>query len=418
MLYSFGWNVDDIIGSMNIDEVYLNSMDSSSYNTLSGEERLQTIWNRILISLPGIYKTKGTIECVNYLMACYGLPSSLITVREYGGTDYADDTSPTYELDEKTYMLQYSGVGDHIDGPIPYSTKTVEFKFSINPLTSSMYQNLQVVPLFTSVPYPYTSSANFNWMVGFYKVPGNMTGKVVFQMGSGSSGAYITSSALPIFNGDIFSVMVRRNDQFDLFEPATDINEIPLQYDLVVQRNENGNTIFYSTGSTLMYDADNEVFAQWGRFKLTHGNFNGTLDKLSIWDVAIDDQDFQEHVDDLNSYSYSGSNADQNLWVRLDWDYPQNMYSSSGKVWVDNRSPYYAIPDYYTDGTLTTKDPTLYSASLTIIADKWQAIYPTGSTDIIAYNFPVAIGSAFSASLVNCNWVSQSEIGRASCRER
>jgi len=411
MLYSFGWNVDDIIGSMDIDEVYLNSMDSASYNALSGQERLQTIWNRILVSLPGLYKTKGTLECVNYLMSCYGLPSSMITVREYGGTDYATDTTPTYELDEKTYMLQFSGVGDYVEGPIPYSTDTVEFKFSIDKLTADTYTDLNFVPLFTSIPYPYSSSANFNWTVGFYRVPGDMTGKVIFQMGSGSSGTFITSSVLPIFNGEIFSVMVRRNQAFDLFEPATDINEIPLEYDLVVQRNENGNRIFYSTGSVIMYNDDNKVFAKWGRFRLTNGNFKGTLDKLSIWDEPIDDGDFEEHVNDLNSYSYSGSVADQNLWVRLNWDYPQNMYSSSGKVWVNNDSAYYNIPNYYTDGTFTTVNPTLYSASVDIINEKWMTYYPTGSVDIIAYNFPQAIGSAFSASFVGvptCAWVSQS----------
>ncbi len=411
MLYSFGWNVDDIIGTMDIDEVYLNSMDSASYNALSGQQRLQTIWNRILVSLPGLYKTKGTLECVNYLMACYGLPSSMITVREYGGTDYATDTTPTYELDEKTYMLQFSGVGDYVEGPIPYSTDTVEFKFSIDTLTAGSYKDLNFVPLFTSIPYPYTSSANFNWMVGFYRVPGDMTGKVIFQMGSGSSGAFITSSVLPIFNGDIFSVMVRRNQPYGLFEQSLDRNEVPLEYDLTVQRNENGNRIFYSTGSIIMYDSDNRIFSQWGRFRLTNGNFKGTLDKLSIWDTSLDDGDFEEHVNDLNSYSYSGSVADQNLWVRLNWDYPQNMYSSSGKMWINNEAAYYNIPNYYTDGTFTTVNPTLYSASLDIIADKWATYYPTGSVDIVAYNFPGAIGSAFSASFIGvptCAWVSQS----------
>jgi len=411
MLYSFGWNVDDIIGSLDIDEVYLNSMDSASYNALSGQQRLQTIWNRILVSLPGLYKTKGTLECVNYLMSCYGLPSSMITVREYGGTDYADDTSPTYALDEKTYMLNFSGIGDYIEGPIPYSTNTVEFKFSIDKLTSDVYEDFTYVPLFTSIPYQFTSSANFNWTVGFYKVPGQSTGKVIFQMGSGSSGTSITSSALPIFNGDIFSVMVRRNQPDSLFEPALDINEIPLEYDLTVQRNERGNRIFYSTSSAILYNDDNKIFSQWGRFRLTNGNLKGTLDKLSIWDVPIDNADFEEHVNDLNSYGYSGSVADQNLWIRLNWDYPQNMYSNTGKVWVSNDSAYYNIPNYYTNNTFTTVNPTLYSASVNIINNVWRAYYPTGSVDIIAYNFPAAIGNAFSASFVGapvCSWVSQS----------
>jgi hypothetical protein len=411
ILYSFGWNVDDIIGSLDIDEVYLNSMDSASYNALSGEQRLQTIWNRILVNLPGLYKTKGTLECVNYLMACYGLPSSMITIREYGGTDYAENTSPTYALDEKTYMLNFSGIGDYVEGPVPYSTKTVEFKFSINTDTADEYANLTYVPLITSIPYPFTSSANFNWTVGFYKVPGNATGKIIFQMGSGSSGASLTSSILPIFNGDIFSVMLRRNNPYDLFESTNNINEIPLEYDLTVQRNEHGNRIFYSTSSMILYDDDNSIFSKWGRFRLTNGNLKGTLDKVSIWDVPIDAVDFEEHVNDLNSYGYSGSLADENLWVRLNWDYPQNMYSSSGKVWIDNQSAYYNIPDYYTNGTLTTVNPTLYSASVDIINDKWSSYYPTGSVGIVAYNFPVAIGSAFSASFIGvptCAWVSQS----------
>lgn len=413
LLYSFGWNVDDTIGSMNLDEVYLNSMNSASYNALSGQERLQTIWNRILVTLPGIYKTKGTLECVNFLMSCYGLPSSLISIREYGGTDFAEDTTPTYILDEKTYMLQYSGIGDYIEGPIPDSTQTVEFKFSLNQDTNDqIYPDYKYFPLFTSIPYPYTSSANNNWSVGFYRVPGQFTGHVAFQMGSGSSGAFITSSVLPIFNGEIFSVMVRRNNPNALFEPDTlDNNAIPLDYDLVVQRNDNGRQIFYSSSSIVLYDADNDVFSQFGRFRLSNGNLVGTLDKLSIWSVPISDNDFDEHANDLNSYGYSGSFAYQDLWVRLSWDYPQNMYSSSGKVWVDNRSAHYAIPNYYTDGTLTTVNPTLYSASVSIRNNVWLGFYPTGSTDIIAYNFPQAIGSAFSASFIGvptCQWFSQS----------
>jgi len=406
MLYSFGWDVDDIIGSLDIDEVYLNSMDSSSYNALSGQQRLQTIWNRILVNLPGIYKTKGTLECVNYLMACYGLPSSMITIREYGGTDYSENTTPTYTLDEKTYMLKFSGIGDYVEGPIPYSTNTVEFKFSID--SNATYNDLNYVPLVTSIPYPYSSTSKFNWTLGFYKVPGQYTGKILFQMGSGSSGTSITSSVLPIFNGDIFSIMLRRNKPSSLFESTLNINEIPLEYDLTVQRNERGNKIFYSTSSIIMYNNDNAIFSQWGRFRLTHGTFKGTLDKFSIWDVPIDDGDFEEHVNDLNSYGYSGSLADQNLWVRLNWDYPQNMYSSNGKVWVNNSSTYYNIPNYYTDKTLTTVNPTLFSASLDIIKNVWLPYYPTGSVDILAYNFPLAIGSTFSSSTVNCQIVSQS----------
>lgn len=412
MLYSFGWSVDDIIGPLDINEVYLNSMNSASFDALSGEQRLQTIWNRILVNLPGIYKTKGTEECVNFLMSCYGLPSSLITIREYGGTDYANDPAPTYRLDEKTYMLKFSGIGDYVEGPLPYSTRTVEFKFSIDadPYATT-YPEYAYFPLFTSFPAPYTSSINSNWTVGFYRVPGDLTGRVIFQMGSGSSGIAISSSVLPIFNGEIFSVMLRRNEPDNFFESSIDPDVVPLNYDLTVQRNENGRQIFYSTSSAIFYESDNSVFSQFGKFRMTNGTFKGTLDKLSIWDIPINDNDFQEHVNDLNSYGSSGSIPYQNLWVQLSWQYPQTMYAGGYPVWITNASDYYTIPNYYTDTTLTAVDPALYSASLAIIEQRWQTYYPTGSINIFAYNFPPAIGSAFSASwegYPTCSWVSQS----------
>lgn len=410
MLYSFGWNVDDIIGSLNIDEVYLNSMDSSSYDAMSAEQRLRTIWNRILVSLPGIYKTKGTEECVNYLMACYGLPTSMISIREYGGTDYADDTQPTYKLDEKLYMLNFSG-STYIEGPIPHTAKTIEFKFSTDPVT---YTEYAYTPLFSVTPWPYTGIENACWDVGISKVPGQYMGKVMLRF-LGGNHTIITSSALPIFNGDIFTVMVRRHEPNPKFEYTPQEDPVPVLYDLVVQRNENGRKIFYETSSRYLYQPDNEIFSQFGRFTLGSRTFYGNLDKLSIWDIPLDNADFEEHVNDLNSYGYSASVPWKNLWVRLSWDYPQSMYynlSGSSVVWVDNRSPFYAIPNYYSDpkNLSSSLNPTLYSASLEIYQNSWAKFgyYPSGSIEIRAYNFPPITKNQWSASWNGCNYYSTS----------
>ena len=405
LLYSFGWNVDDIINSLNIDDVYLNSLYSSAYNTLSAQERLQIIWNRILVTLPGIYKTKGTEACINYLMACYGLPSSLISIREYGGTDYSSDTLPTYEFDEKAYMLKFSGISDRIEGPFPQTTKTVEFKFSVeNP---DEYDDYERVSLFTLYPYGNNLPA---WSIDIYKVPGQYTGKVALQMKSGSTGISIVSDPLPIFNGDIFSVMLRRNDADSDFESNINSNIIPLEYDLIVQRNENGIKIFRSTSSAYFYEQDNTTFSQYGRFWLSDGTYIGTLDKLNIWDVPIGDDDFEGHVNDLSAYGYSGSIAYQNLWIRLNWDYPQNVNTGSPSAfWVDNSSDYSTIPNYReTPWISSSVIPAEYTASQDIINTLWRSIYPTGSVDIFALNFPPFIDPNWSASFNSCNWITSS----------
>jgi hypothetical protein len=415
MLSSAGWNVDDIIGSLNIDEVYLNSLNSPTYNILSAEQRLQIIWNRLLVNLPGIYKSKGTEECVRLLLSCYGLPSSLITIREYGGTDFSEEPLPTYKLDEKTFLAKFSGVSDYIEGPTPRSAKTIEFKFSVeNP---DGYVNRIYYPLFENIPYPNTDPTQNAWSVGLVKVPGQFTGQIEFRMESGSTGTKITSSVIPLFNGDIFSVMVRRNYTNADFDSSTDTNVIPRTYDLVVQRNEDGRKVFYSTSSAILLQQDNAVFAQYGRFRLGNGRaggqFVGTLDKLSIWDVPIDNSSWEEHVNDINSYGLSGSLVDQNLWVRLGVDYPLNLYQNlngSSSVWMDNQSPYYAIPNYYIGGLSGSINSSSLAAATNIISTRWHPFYPTGSVEIIVRNFPKVIGSAFTASFnySTCSWDSGS----------
>src|SRR5690606_3956755 len=104
-------------------------------------------------------------------------------------------------------MVGFSGTGDYIQGPIPSSAKTIEFKFSVG---SASYSDYQENKLFTVVPYPYSSSVSHSsWNISIQKVPGRYMGKVLFQLVSGSTGAIITSSNLPIYNGDIFNVMLR-----------------------------------------------------------------------------------------------------------------------------------------------------------------------------------------------------------------
>ena len=425
LLGSFGWSVDDIIGSLNIDDVYLNSLDASTYNAISAEERLKIIWNRILNTLPGLYKTKGTEECVRYLLSCYGIPTELLTVREFGGTDWSEDVEPTYKLDEKLYMMRFSGPSDYVEGPIPFSVMTVEFKFAVE--SSSFYSNFSVHPLFTVIPSPYTTVDSHSWYIGVQKVPGQFMGQVIFQMGSGSTGARLTSSIMPIFNGDPFSVLVRRNDPYSVFEDTTTEDAPPLKYDLTVQRSDNGIVLFQSTNSVILETQDNMVFSNYGKFRLGNGGllapnyFIGTLDKLNIWDIPLSDLDFDEHVNDFNAYSYSGSNANQHLWVRVASDFPVSLYdtiSGSPAVWVDNRSSYYAIPNYFSSGSTSSSiNLTLYSASYNlsdgtssfdIFHSRWLSYYPSGSVDIYAQNFPQILDPNWSASFNGCLWVTHS----------
>ena len=51
------------------------------------EEITEKIWKRILANLPFFIKAKGTERALKGLLNCYGIPSSILRVREYGGPD-------------------------------------------------------------------------------------------------------------------------------------------------------------------------------------------------------------------------------------------------------------------------------------------------------------------------------------------
>ena len=60
-------------------------------------------WRRIVNNIPGLLKTKGTKRSIQALLACYGIPQSLITIQEYGGPRIK--RPPRYEKHNFDYSL-------------------------------------------------------------------------------------------------------------------------------------------------------------------------------------------------------------------------------------------------------------------------------------------------------------------------
>lgn len=79
----------------------------SSANTFAEprEGLTHQVWRRIVNNLPHLLKTKGTSRSVKALLSCYGIPSSLLSIREYGGPKM-EKTHPALIQDQFAYALQ------------------------------------------------------------------------------------------------------------------------------------------------------------------------------------------------------------------------------------------------------------------------------------------------------------------------
>ena len=340
MLQTFGWNLDDILEQTDLTNNYLNSSQQLGLGSMSAEERLKEIRNRLLINLPRIYKTKGTEESIKTILSCYGIPSSLLSIREFGGVNYSDNSS-LYTTYERSYMYQWhtSSVYDHFRTNLPTGCKTFLLKVCIDDATPYPIGKEQtMLGLVKSGTTTTTSSGSGDWGLGFIREPGKNSGKIYFRIGYDDNPSLkITSSTFPLFDGSVYSLMVRRNISPDGYEYNSNIDVVPSIFDLYVQKNEFGNEIIQLTSSQISYDyfinsrfsssPSSSFLMLGGWFSDRNGQgFTGAMDKLQVWYDTITNDNFNDYANSINAYSFSGSRVShQSLIFRMHTDYPFNM---------------------------------------------------------------------------------------------
>ena len=104
----------------------------SLYNFAKNKNEI--IWKRILDTLPQIYKTKGTEDCINLLLSCYGVPLNILTIREFGGNDIFQSSKTSYVYDAKYYFTKYQSGTEYVKFPYTSSAKSLEFTFKTEKL--------------------------------------------------------------------------------------------------------------------------------------------------------------------------------------------------------------------------------------------------------------------------------------------
>ena len=342
MLETFGWTLDDSLEQVNLINNYLATDQQAGLNSMSAEDRLKEVRNRVLINLPRIYKTKGTEESVRAILACYGIPSSLLSVREYGGVNYTDEKA-AYTTYERSFMYQWdtSSKYDHFRCPIPTNCNTFLVKFSVDDSESYVYGREQNMFGLVQGTVATTPTGSGIWAVGFVREPGPNLGRVYFRIGYDNAPQFkITSSTFPIFDGSIYSLMLRREPMASEFEfdPSTmSPDAVPSRFDLYVQKNEFGSQVLRLMSSVVSYDqtvnnkfstcAAGNTLMLGGWFADRNGQgYTGTMDKLQVWYDAIADSNFEDYVNSINAYSFSGSRPPhQSLVLRMHTDYPFDM---------------------------------------------------------------------------------------------
>ena len=321
---------------------YLSGSLYKQYSELTGKEIQQEIWGRVLTSMPYILKNKGTKESIQALVNSYGIPPTILKVREYGGADNKD-YQPTFETQQRfTRVLDFKN-SQHIQTQWKETSgslrtpDTIEFRFRT---PSSSNQVMLAKDQRFAVRLLDEGSITDN------------KGKVEFLLSSSFGTKSVTSSLFPVFNNEFWSVGVTRELSSGYDQEVKNEFETTssLKYNLFVKQYESGvGRILYdsSTSMTLSGSTTGDASAsalfngQWtasgdvffgstGSFGDLGVEFTGSLQELRYFNAPLTESAFNNHTrapKAINGNHASASFTD--LVFRLRLDDNKNLSTSS-----------------------------------------------------------------------------------------
>jgi len=259
----------------------------------------EEIWKRILANTPFFLKTKGTMRAMKGLLNCYGIPSSILRVREYGGPDKG--TRVSYEIKRKfTYALdfkssEYVQVPWNDDGTSGIKPETVEFRFR------SPKSKDQVI-----------LNQGTNWAISLQDNGATDDyGYLEFAI-SGSSLEFVTSSLLPVYNDEMWSVMLTRKSASGA-ELTADTTSQNITYELTTKQYDSSREVVrFASSQSLSTNtaATNAKFVADGTLSFGGSGtgfyttqLSGSLMELRLWSEPLSQDSFDNHVRAPKSYN-------------------------------------------------------------------------------------------------------------------
>jgi hypothetical protein len=318
---SFGWKLQNTRQVSDLWK-YKGGFDSDgkyehtgSLFSVSGESQTHQVWRRILNNLPYLLKTKGTARSVKALMSIYGIPQTLISIKEYGGPAKSNN-KPQWIENRYAYALNFEGnqyvkIGRSkyyaFTSASGYLPQTHEFRFSTTYSGSAM------------TLFSLGSSGTGNWELvlshslqytGTGSYSGSYTyGKLVWNLGGAAT---ISSDYMPLYDGDMWTVRLWTDNAItDATTTATFNLEVARALDCTDGRYINSSsaefTISSSAALNLFRNSDMVYLGSDGE---SGGNavngFSGSIQFYKEYYCDIGKEIFDDHV--LNPGAYHLAN--------------------------------------------------------------------------------------------------------------
>lgn len=277
---------------LNTDGTAIKS-DANGVLSLPDSENTKEIWRRIVNNLPYILKSKGTSRSIKALLSCFGIPSTILTIKEYGGpSTYTDNNHyPQYVKDVFHYAwssvtgsLQvnagtYTSPNSNITGSV--TANTLEFRFKTDIKQSY------------SVGVPYTI---------FYNSGSAVTGSLTFTNDDNSTGTVAVKfnqwtgsiSNLSLLDSSWHHVVIERSNGTGSLKIAKSLY---------------GKNIYLHSSSMGPVP---ETISNWNEniyFATGSNRFIGNFHEIRLWSGSLNNETIIEHAASPYTYTYDTNRA-------------------------------------------------------------------------------------------------------------
>jgi hypothetical protein len=272
LLYSvakqFGWNLVNgkqgeelwsyLLGT-NETGTPLTGSNSVTGDSLSAQDQTYTVWRRIVNNIPGLLKSKGTKRSIQALLACYGIPQTLMTIKEYGGP--RNTRRPVYEKLNFDYAL------DLINNAA--GTVTVNYDETVN----SVELRFRTDDVLENPTLPGT--------MHLYTIDGN---DVTIDFQSGTYGSILingtASAAIEMFDGGWLNTVLRTNGSL---------------LEVVAKRSKYGKIVAETSASATASITDPGTLVIGGT-STGAVRLQGQVQELRLWNTSLQDDPFENHT--------------------------------------------------------------------------------------------------------------------------
>jgi len=279
------------------------------------------IWNRLLVDLPHIYKSKGTIKSIRSIINIFGIPASILDVKEYSEvSDTKNELYNDYQLETFVHALNFYGE----------QTLNIPWHSSSN---NTFPSGIEL--FFRAEEIPATSSLiNINDKIKVELIKSSTTDgygyfQVSFDTGSGD---WITtgSNEFRIENEEANHIVLQR-----IGSGSFQLNYANLLYsDLLIKNNsilDDETVLYLPSGSTNYWDVETTASIGYG--------FSGSIYELRLWGNTIEDYALDNHTRYPQSViSNTVSSSFDDLYLHYSFNNPKNHNTGSTHTALENEA--------------------------------------------------------------------------------